>query len=173
MRSGEISKMRWKDVDMVEDVIRIPQQNSKVEKLRKMGITSRLKFELSLLWDQSPKTLEGSVFGISDSVKRSWKTACDPAKVHNFRLHDCRHTATTRMIASGTPHVEVMKITGHSQLKTFLRYLNHRYASLLYGPPVLCGCSSVSGESCTDPNSTVAPRYVCPIFRVPISGLTY
>jgi hypothetical protein len=28
------------------------------------------------------------------------------------------------MIASGSPHTEVMKITGHTQLKTFLRYLN-------------------------------------------------
>ncbi len=28
------------------------------------------------------------------------------------------------MIASGSLHTEVMKITGHSQLKTFLRYLN-------------------------------------------------
>lgn len=28
------------------------------------------------------------------------------------------------MIASGSPHTEVMKITGHSQIKTFLRYLN-------------------------------------------------
>ena len=28
------------------------------------------------------------------------------------------------MIASGSPHTEVMKITRHSQLKTFLRYLN-------------------------------------------------
>jgi len=28
------------------------------------------------------------------------------------------------MISSGSPHTEVMKITGHSQLKTFLRYLN-------------------------------------------------
>jgi integrase len=36
----------------------------------------------------------------------------------------CRHTATTRMIASGSPHTEVMKITGHTELKTFLHYLN-------------------------------------------------
>lgn len=28
------------------------------------------------------------------------------------------------MITSGSPHTEVMKITGHTQLKTFLRYLN-------------------------------------------------
>jgi hypothetical protein len=28
------------------------------------------------------------------------------------------------MIASGSEHTEVMKITGHTQLKTFLRYLS-------------------------------------------------
>jgi hypothetical protein len=28
------------------------------------------------------------------------------------------------MIAAGCAHTEVMKITGHSQIKTFLRYLN-------------------------------------------------
>lgn len=46
------------------------------------------------------------------------------ACVQNFRIYDCRHTAPTRMIASGSPHLEVMKITGHTQLETFLRYLN-------------------------------------------------
>jgi integrase len=64
------------------------------------------------------------VFGIVNNIKRSWKSACSEANVINFRFHDCRHTATTRMIASGSPHTEVMKITGHSQMKTFLRYLN-------------------------------------------------
>ena len=43
------------------------------------------------------------------------------AGVRDFPFHNCRHTATTRMIAAGSPHTEVMKITGHSQLKTFLR----------------------------------------------------
>jgi hypothetical protein len=28
------------------------------------------------------------------------------------------------MIASGSPHTEVMKVTGHTQMVTFLRYLN-------------------------------------------------
>jgi integrase len=68
--------------------------------------------------------LDRSVFGIEHSIKTAWKTACQLAEVENFRFHDCRHTATTRMIASGSPQTEVMKITGHSQLKTFLRYLN-------------------------------------------------
>jgi integrase len=67
---------------------------------------------------------EGLVFGITDTIKTAFGSACEDAKLEDFRFHDCRHTATTRMIASGSSHTEVMKIAGHTQLKTFLRYLN-------------------------------------------------
>jgi integrase len=123
MRAGEMFKMRWRDIIEWRE-IRIPQTNTKTEESRVVGMTPRLRAEVQQLWEVSAKDPDGLVFGIGDSVKRSWKTACRLAGVEGFRLHDCRHTATTRMIASGSPHTEVMKITGHSQLKTFLRYLN-------------------------------------------------
>lgn len=124
MRRGEIFKMRWRDVKFDSDEISIPQTNTKTEESRIVGLTPRLKEELVLLWEQSPKDGGGLVFGITNSIKHAWATACDLAGITDFRFHDCRHTATTRMIASGSPHTEVMKITGHSQIKTFLRYLN-------------------------------------------------
>ena len=124
MRRGEMLKMRWRDVNFRTGEIFIPQTNTKTETERTVGITPRLRAELDKLWTESPRDLNGLVFGTLVTVKVAWKTACEKAKVKNFRLHDCRHTATTRMIASGSPHTEVMKITGHSQLKTFLRYLN-------------------------------------------------
>ncbi len=124
MRRGEMFKMRWQDVDLTKKEIFIPQTNTKTEDARTVGITPRLKEELELLWQVSPKDKNQIVFGITNTIKTAWKTACRLAGVEDFRLHDCRHTATTRMIASGSPHTEVMKITGHSQLKTFLRYLN-------------------------------------------------
>lgn len=124
MRRGEIFKMRWKDVNFVKNEIFIPQTNTKTEDSRTVGITPRLKQELERLWEISPKDLGGLVFGITNSIKHSWATACRLANIDDFHFHDCRHTATTRMIASGSPHTEVMKITGHSQLRTFLRYLN-------------------------------------------------
>jgi integrase len=124
MRRGEIFKMRWRDVNFETNEIYIPQTNTKTEDARTVGMTPRLKGELKLLWNISPKDQNGLVFGITNTVKRAWTTVCNLAEVKDFRLHDCRHTATTRMIASGSPHTEVMKITGHSQLKTFLRYLN-------------------------------------------------
>jgi len=124
LRRGEMFKMRWRDVNFVTDEIYIPQTNTKTDAERTVGITTRLRTEFENLWEQSPKDVNGLVFGIASTIKTAWKTACDKAEIKNFRLHDCRHTATTRMIASGSSHTEVMKITGHTQLKTFLRYLN-------------------------------------------------
>ena len=124
MRRGEIFKMRWQEVDFAKNEIYIPQTNSKTEDARMVGITPRLKEELEYLWTTSPLDKTALVFGITNTIKTAWKTACRLSDVEDFRFHDCRHTATTRMIASGSPHTEVMKITGHTQLKTFLRYLN-------------------------------------------------
>jgi integrase len=124
MRKSEIFQMKWADVHFETNEINIPQTNTKTEESRIVGITPRLKDELIKLWTISPQTKDFLVFGKIDSVKTSWKTACRLSNIEDFRFHDCRHTATTRMIASGSPHTEVMKITGHTQLKTFLRYLN-------------------------------------------------
>ena len=116
--------MRWKDIDLGKNEIYIPQTNTKTEVARTVGISQRLRKEFEILWEASSKDLNSSIFGITNTIKTSFRSACHEAQIENFRFHDCRHTATTRMIASGSPHTEVMKITGHSQLKTFLRYLN-------------------------------------------------
>ena len=124
MRRGEIFKMRWKDIDLLKNEIHIPQTNTKTEVARTVGVTTRVREEFEALWEASSKDSNKTVFGITNTIKTSFKSACEEAGITDFRFHDCRHTATTRMIASGSPHTEVMKITGHSQLKTFLRYLN-------------------------------------------------
>lgn len=124
MRRGEIFKMQWKDIDLLKNEIYIPQTNTKTEVARTVGITQRLREEFESLWEGSSKDLNSTVFGITNTIKTAFGSACKESDVEDFRFHDCRHTATTRMIASGSPHTEVMKITGHSQLKTILRYLN-------------------------------------------------
>ena len=42
----------------------------------------------------------------------------------DLRWHDLRHTATTRMVEGGLAPMIVMKLTGHSQMGTFARYVN-------------------------------------------------
>ncbi len=51
-------------------------------------------------------------------------SALNEAGIKDFRFHDCRHTAITRMIQAGIPATETMKISGHTQFVTFARYVN-------------------------------------------------
>ena len=87
-------------------------------------MTPRVHEELDRLWKQSPKDSKVLVFGIVDTVKRSWGSACEKAKITDVRFHDLRHTALTRMIQAGILPLEVMKISGHTQMTTFTRYIN-------------------------------------------------
>lgn len=123
MRPEEIFKLRWRDVDLRNKSIRVIAENSKNERARNVGMTTRLYGEFQNMWDESPQRLEMSVFG-TKSIKTAFNTACRLAGLTDLRFRDFRHTATTRMVNSGMSHAEVMKITGHTQVKTFLRYVN-------------------------------------------------
>jgi integrase len=124
MRSGEILKLCWRDIDFANKTINILGFNTKTAKARTVGMTQRVYDELSRLWEQSPKDLDELVFGIKDTVKRSFASACRIAEIDGFRFHDCRHTAITRMIQAGLSPMEVMKVSGHTQMNTFARYVN-------------------------------------------------
>ena len=124
MRKGELIKLQWKDVDFSARIITVTAMNSKTAKQRNVGMTQRVFDELTRLWEQSPKDLDGLVFGIKDTVKRSFASVCREAEITDFRLHDCRHTAITRMIQAGLPAMEIMKVSGHTQMNTFARYIN-------------------------------------------------
>lgn len=129
MRRGEIFRLRWRDIDLKAKVIIIPAEIIKTPKASTVArivpiLTPRLLAELQKLHEKAGGNPDDLVFGIEDNCKKAFAGACKAAKVTGFRLHDCRHTATTRMIAAGIPSAEVMKITGHTQITTFLRYLN-------------------------------------------------
>lgn len=124
MRRGELLKLRWREVDLETQNIIVTAMNSKTARARTIAMTPRVHEELSRLWKQSPKDPKVLVFGIVDTVKRSWSSACEKAKITEIRFHDLRHTALTRMIQAGILPLEVMKISGHTQMTTFTRYIN-------------------------------------------------
>ena len=124
MRCGELLKLVWSDVDFDNKTINILAFNTKTAKARSVGMTERVYDELDRLWNQSPKDLNELVFGIKNTVKRSFSSACRDAGIEGFTFHDCRHTAITRMIQAGLSPMEVMKISGHTQMNTFARYVN-------------------------------------------------
>lgn len=118
MRKGEIFQLTWNDVDLENGVISIRKETTKINTARKVGITPRVKLELIRMQKR-----DGLIFNAA-SASKAFTTACRRANITDLHFHDLRHTGTTRMVRAGIPHTEVMKITGHTQIKTFLRYLN-------------------------------------------------
>lgn len=124
MRRGELLKLRWRDVDFIRREIRILATNTKTARARVVPVTDIVAGELRALWEQSTKDANALVFGITDSVKKSFNAACSDAEITDFHFHDLRHTAITRMIEAGMPPMQIMAISGHTQMTTFARYVN-------------------------------------------------
>lgn len=124
MRRGELFKLKWNDVNIERGVITILATNTKVERERHVGMTSRVKEELRKLWVKSDQKPDSLVFGVKDTIKTGFAAACKEAGIEDLHFHDFRHTAITRFIARGVSPVVVQKISGHSQYSTFQGYVN-------------------------------------------------
>ncbi len=122
MRKGEIFKLCWKDVYLDDRRIYIQGTNSKTGKPRYVPMTSRVVENLKRL-QSDDKLPDELVFGIKSSAKTAWENALTATGIENLRFHDLRATGITRMLRAGIPEAEVMKISGHSDYKTFLKYV--------------------------------------------------
>jgi integrase len=145
MRLGEILKLEWPGVNFVAREIKIISTNTKSLAERSVPITPPLMEELLRLHALRPD--DGSVFGTSNNVRRSFKTACNMAGIKHggidgLTFHCLRHTAGTRMVKQGMELAEVARILGHSDIKTTYRYIsadsdvmNKARAALAFRPP--------------------------------------
>lgn len=124
MRRGELFKLRWSDVDLASGLIFIRATNTKTQTERIVGMTPRVESALRELREKAPDNQNGLIFGITDTIKTGWRSACRDAGIVNLRFHDLRHTAITRMVNENLPASEIMKTSGHTQVTTFQRYVN-------------------------------------------------
>lgn len=123
-RRGELLRLRWQDVDLLNGLLAVTSYKGKKTTTRTVGMTARLRAELERLYELAPLDPGGLVFGIKAGFVKAFDTACKKAGIEDFRFHDCRHTAITRMVQAGMPHTEIMKLSGHSVFQTFARYVN-------------------------------------------------
>jgi integrase len=124
MRSGEMFKLRWRDVDLASRTIRLIAFNTKDAEEREVGMTPRLHAELTALWESSIKDSGALVFGVTNNIKKGWAAVCKLAGVEGAKPHDLRHTCATRMIQAGMPIEEVGRVLGHASPETTYRYIN-------------------------------------------------
>jgi integrase len=127
LRRNEQLTLTWEDVDLESRTIRVRARNSKRGTARTVPVTARLLAELTALRrtaERAPRFKESErVFRIKD-FREAWTGARTKAGLAGVRWHDLRHTAITWMLEAGVSAAKVMKISGHTQWTTFLRYVN-------------------------------------------------
>lgn len=134
-RQGELRRLRWSDVDLQGNTLRVTSYKGKTMNRRVAPITDRLRAALldlrakpSVAAFRRLRTGETTdntlVFGIANNVKKSFNAARVEAGLPHIRFHDLRHTAGTFLAHGGMNIALVAEILGHSDPKTTRRYVN-------------------------------------------------
>jgi len=116
MRRGEILGLEWKNIDLTRGLIYVT--NTKSDKDRVIPLNQAARSAL-----ESVKQAGQRVFDV-DWIRMAWMAAVKDAKISDFRFHDLRHTAATRLADAGTDAFTIAAILGHSTIQMSARY-NH------------------------------------------------
>jgi integrase len=116
-RQGEILGLRNKDVDLKRRIVIF--RDTKNGDDRTVPLTKDALAVLQQLGSQNGVY----TFPVTRTViTRAWRHILQRADIRDFRFHDLRHEATTRLFERGLSTMEVQKITGHKTLAMLLRY---------------------------------------------------
>jgi len=120
MRLGEIINLKWNDINIVHRIAVIHE--SKNGEMRKIPLSNTSINALKCL----TKRLESDkVFWKWKSVssfQSSWQRVVLKSGIENFRFHDLRHEATSKLFEMNLNMMEVSTITGHKTLQMLKRY---------------------------------------------------
>ena len=129
-RFGEVARMRWEDVDLVEGIWTKPASATKQRREHRVPISEPA---LEIISGQ-PRAGE-LIFPRPDGkafldVRKTWHGALDRAGVPRVRIHDCRHSFASILASNGVSLHVVGALLGHSPPQTTARY-SHLYDSVL------------------------------------------
>lgn len=134
MRLGEQLKITWNEVDFTNRAIRIHKDKTKTKKYREVPMTSVC---IKLLEEHKKKTKnkeDNRVFWqwqTSHALYQRFKIVLKNAKIEDYRWHDNRHEAISRIFERTTLRdIEIAKISGHTNMTTLARYANLRSHNL-------------------------------------------
>jgi len=132
MRREEIASLRWEDIDLKKKTAHLPR--TKNGEARTVPLSPAAVSILKSI----PRHISGSVFGLSsEAITKRMRRVTASAQIEDFRFHDLRHEATSRLFENTDLDVmEIKTITGHKSLQMLARYSHlrsHRLAARLAG----------------------------------------
>ncbi len=124
-RLNEALQAKWKDIDRVNRVWRIPATNSKSKRVRSVPLNDTA---LEVLSQQTTEDTFEFVFINRHTklplttVHKVWGRLRTQAGLPHLRIHDLRHQYASFLVNSGRTLFEVQNILGHSDPKVTQRY---------------------------------------------------
>jgi integrase len=119
MRRGELTSIKWNDVNLHTKIITIRAGYAKSAKARHIPLNSEALDVLKRYRKQHSG--EGRLFDVF-SVKKSWNALMTNAGIRDFRFHDLRHTFASKLVAAGVDLNTVRELLGHADIRMTLRY---------------------------------------------------
>jgi integrase len=140
-RKGEISSLRWKELNMESRQLRLRGPFSKNGEPRAVPLMGELWEIIKRRWKARRYQGEAGETILSQLVffrqkgrgvpkagapvsqfRKSWKVACESADKPDALFHDFRRTAVRNMIRAGVPRRIAMMLSGHKTESVFERY---------------------------------------------------
>jgi integrase len=144
MRSGEITRLCWGQIDFGKRIITVGKSKSTAGTGRQIPMNGDLFLVLSMHAEWFTKKFsqtkpEHYLFSWgkpqptdptrpTTTMKTAWCSIRDEAKV-TCRLHDLRHIAATKMAEAGVPESTMLALLGHMSRAMLERYSHIRMAA--------------------------------------------
>ena len=145
-RKGEITGLRWNNVNRAGAVIRLEPEQNKSRDVRVLTLQGEMAALIERRW-QARK--DGRVMALHvfhrggrplTDFRKTWLRACRKAGLGRRWFHSLRRTAARNMSLEGIPEKVIMSIMGHKTRVMFDRYNivseadQRAYAKRLFGP---------------------------------------
>lgn len=125
MRRGELSKLRWEQINLKTGVALLIDTKNGED--REIPLSSRAIIALRSM----PRRMDGKVISMTpDAITRAFARACVRAKVGDARIHDLRHEGVSRLFEAGLDLMEVASVSGHKTLNQLKRYTHLKASDL-------------------------------------------
>ena len=144
-RKGEITGLRWNNVNRAGAVIRLEPEQNKGRDVRVLTLHGELAALIERRWQSRevgvvacPRVFHRRGRPI-DEFRETWLKACHTAGLGRRWFHSLRRSAARNMSLQGIPEKVIMSIMGHKTRLMFDRYNivseadQRRYAKRLFG----------------------------------------
>ena len=131
-RRGELLGLRWAQVDLEANTLKLEGKDTKNGKPRLVPVNQQARAALlnraeyrKVNCPESPWVFCQKSGERNLTIQSSWKAVLQEAGLEDFHFHDLRHTCGSWLVQSGVALSDVKEVLGHSTIRMTERYAHN------------------------------------------------